>query len=137
MRRGFTLLEVVAATVLLTLIVGTSIPFVRNARVDLRVSAAPELRVSELNALNAAIDDLMRQQPNLIRDCLGQPAGYSVEWISNEETCSAIICTGPVVQSADDEHRSTHVWAVFRMDGVELARWMRAPSETHERGDAP
>lgn len=135
-RRGFTLLEVVAATVLLTMIVAAGIPFLRSARVDLDAAAAPAAGIDHAE-LETAIDDLLRQRPGLIAECMQQPAGYHFEWTSSERLFRAEVRLGPAVLADDEEHRSTHTWAVFNVDGAEFLRWMRVPSQLLDGGNSP
>jgi|GEM_PF-2009813 len=136
MTRGFTLLEVVAATVLLTMIVAAGIPLLRSARADLQAAASPVVVVDHAE-IETAVDDLLRQRPRLIAECVQQPAGYRVEWTSDERLFRAEVRLGPAVRAEDEEHRSTHAWAVFSVDGTECLRWMRVPSELLDGGDSP
>ncbi|QKK07502.1 MAG: prepilin-type N-terminal cleavage/methylation domain-containing protein [Planctomycetota bacterium] len=141
MKRGFTLLEVVAATVLLTMIVAAGIPFLRSARADLQAAASPVVGVDHADVdraeIETAVDDLLRQRPGLIAECVQQPAGYHVEWTSDEHLFRAEVRLGPAVLVDDEEHRSTHTWAVFNVDGTECLRWMRVPSQLLDGGDSP
>lgn len=133
MSRGFTLLEVVAATVLLTMIVAAGIPFLRIARTGLDAAATPVVRVDHPE-LEAAIEDLLRQRPSLVVECLTQPAGLPVEWTSNDRVYHADVHLTPVINATDQERRTTHTWAVFTVDGAELLRWLRVPSPLLEGG---
>ena len=134
MSRGFTLLEVVAAAVLLTMIVATGIPFLRGARVDMHAATVSQTDLSELDA---AVDDLLRQRPGLIADCLTQPAGHLVEWTSGGRAFSAVVRLQPTVLATDGEHRTTHTWAVFSASGGECVRWMPVPTHLLSGGDTP
>ncbi|QKK07544.1 MAG: type II secretion system protein [Planctomycetota bacterium] len=136
MRRGFTLLEVVAATVLLTMIVAAGMPFLRSARADLRASASPVVGVDHAE-IETAVDELLRQKPGFIAECVRQPAGYHVEWTSDERLFRAEVRLGQAVTADDEEHRSTHAWAVFSVDGTECLRWMRVPSQLLDGDDSP
>ena len=134
MSRGFTLLEVVAATVLLTMIVATGLPLLRSARVDMQATTASQTDLSELDA---AVDDLLRQRPGLIADCLTQPAGHLVEWTSGGRAFNAVVRLQPTVLAADGERRTTHTWAVFSARGGECVRWMPVPTHLLSGGDTP
>lgn len=136
MTRGFTLLEVVAATVLLTMIVAAGIPFLRSARADLQAAASP-IGEADHTEIETAVDDLLRQRPGLIAECVQQPAGLPVEWTSNERVYNAEVRLTPVVRADEDERRSTHAWAVFVVNGTEVIRWMRVPSQLLDGGDSP
>ncbi|QKK07466.1 MAG: prepilin-type N-terminal cleavage/methylation domain-containing protein [Planctomycetota bacterium] len=135
MKRGFTLLEVVAATVLLTMIVAAGIPFLRSARADLQAAGSP-IGEADHAEVESAVDALLRQRPSLIAECVRQPAGYRVEWTSDERLFRAEVRLGSAVRADDEEHRSTHAWAVFNVDGTECLRWMRVPSQLLDGGDS-
>ncbi|MFG0259458.1 MAG: type II secretion system protein [Phycisphaerales bacterium JB041] len=134
MRRGFTLLEVVAATVLLTMIVATAVPFLRSARVGLAAATRP-VSFSGQTVLEAAVDDLLLQRPGLITECLARPDGLPVEWVSGARGYLAEVRLLPIIHAVADERRTTHSWAVFTLEGTEIIRWVRVRSRpTNSRG---
>lgn len=136
MKRGFTLLEVVAATVLLTMIVAAGIPFLRSARADLQAAASP-IGEADRAEIESSIDDLLRQRPGLVTECLAQPAGLPVEWTGDERVFNTNVRLTPVVRADEDEHRSTHTWAVIVVNGTEVIRWMRVPLRVLDGGNTP
>jgi len=134
MSRGFTLLEVVAAAVLLTMIVAAGLPLLRSARVNMQAATASQTDLSELNA---AVDDLLRQRPGLIAECLTQPAEHLVEWASGGRAFSAVVRLQPTVLATDGERRTTHTWAVFSAGSGECVRWIPVPTHLLSGGDTP
>lgn len=134
MSRGFTLLEVVAAAVLLTMIVAAGLPLLRSARVDMQAAAASQ---TDLFELDAAVDDLLRQRPGLLAECLTQPAGHLVEWTSGGRAFSAMVRLQLTVLATDGERRTTHTWAVFSASSGECIRWIPVPTHSLNGGATP
>lgn len=126
MRRGLTLIEVVAATALLTLIVAASVPVLAAARRDLAASRSTGDR-TDARTFERALDDLLRQRSTLVTELLEQPAGLDLRWDSGDHAYEATATVLTTTPAAGDEHRSSHCWALFRGDGVEALRWLRMP----------
>ena len=136
MSRGLTLLEVVADTVLLTMIVAAGIPLFRFARADLQAASPPAVGVAQ-SGLEHAIDDLLVRRPDLLAECIAQPTGYSVAWTSGGRAFNTHVRLHPVVYGTEHERRTTHTWAVFTLDGAEFLRWVRVPTPLRGGGDSP
>ncbi len=128
-RTGLTLIEVVAAAALLTLIVVACLPLVTGARRDLQAAKAVALEPSR--EFSEAVDDLLRQRPSLACELLEQPEGSELRWTVHEREYQARVRLGMRVQG--DEHLSPHAWAVFFVGGVEIPRWLRLPEPPPER----
>lgn len=126
-RTGLTLIEVVAAAALLTLIVVACLPLITGARRDLRM--AREVALGEpAEETSEAIEELLRQKPGLVSELLDVPEGLEVRWTVREREYQATIRLAARVEG--DERRSSHAWAVFRVGGVggaEFPRWLRLP----------
>ena len=129
MRRGLTLVEVVAATALLTLIVLACVPLLRGARADLAAARAT-VRHSGVRGFEAAVEELLRQRPDLVELALAQPEGLHQEWTVGEEGYAADVRVAQVVRASDEERRSSHAWLVFRSGGLEIPRWVRVSDAT-------
>lgn len=125
MRRGLTLIEVVAATALLTLIVAASVPILASARRDL-AAIEPASEGSDA-ALEEAVDDLLVQRRDLVPELLEHPEGLDLRWQSGERECAATATILTTARAEDDEHRSSHCWVRFRTEDGETVRWMRLP----------
>ncbi len=127
MTRALTLVETVAATALLALVVAACVPLLVSARRDLdaaRVSTDREHR----REMSNAVDELLTQRPRLVRELLDQPTGLPVQWQLDDRTYAAH--TTVRAQSTADAKslRSSHAWIVFQTYGVEIARWSRLPN---------
>jgi len=131
MRRGLTLVEVVAAAALLTLIVAACLPLIAGARRDLEAARAVSLH-EPVEELAEAVDELLRERPGLIEEVLDQPSGLRVSWTVRDVGYEAEVRLRTRVEVRDDEHRSAHAWAVFRLEGVEIPRWLRLPGPPKE-----
>jgi len=126
MRRGLTLVEVVAATALLTLIVLACVPLLRGARADL--AAAGDLGDrGEGREFEAAVEELLRQRPALVELALDQPDGLEQRWAVGDQEFIAEVRVAQVVPAPADGRGSSHVWLVFAAAGVEIPRWALAP----------
>lgn len=124
MRRGLTLIEVVAATALLTLVIAACIPILRAASRDLAAAqqishAAPDDRFER------AVTDLLTQRPTLASKLLEHPEGLDLHWTSHESEYTARARIGTVTRAADDERRSTHCWVSFQTPDTVAVRWLR------------
>ncbi|MFG0243480.1 MAG: hypothetical protein ACF8R9_11910 [Phycisphaerales bacterium JB054] len=128
-RTGLTLIEVVAAAALLTLIVVACLPLITGARRDLQAVNAVALVSSQ--ELSEAVDELLRQKPSLARELIEQPEGLELRWTVREREYQATVQLATRVEG--DERRSAHAWAVFLVGGVEIPRWLRLPDPPPER----
>jgi len=126
---GFTLIEVVAAAALLTLIVVACLPLITGARRDLQAANAVALGPSQ--ELSEAVDELLRQKPSLARELLDQPEGLELRWTVREREYQATVRLATRVEG--DKRRSAHAWTVFLVGGVEIPRWLRLPDPPADR----
>jgi prepilin-type N-terminal cleavage/methylation domain-containing protein len=125
-RRGLTLIEVVAATALLTLIVSASVPILGAARRDLAASrAVPDGAAAE--SFEDAVDDLLLQQRGLAAELPEQPAGLELRWQSDGQEFAATATMLTAARADDDERRSSHCWVRFRGGEAEAVRWLSLP----------
>lgn len=127
-RTGLTLIEVVAAAALLTLIVVACLPVITGARRELQAANAVSLESTQ--ELSDAVDELLRQQPSLGRELLEQPEGLELRWTVREREYQATVRLAARVEG--DERRSAHAWAVFLVGSVEIPRWLRLPDPPPE-----
>lgn len=128
-RTGLTLIEVVAAAALLTLIVVACLPLITGARRDLQAANAVAIEFTQ--ELSEAVDELLRQRSSLARELLEQPEGLQVRWTVRERKYQATVRLPTRVEG--EERRSAHAWAVFLVGGVEIPRWLRIPDPAPER----
>jgi len=131
-RRGLTLIEVVAAAALLTLVVAACLPLITGARRDLQAARAVA-RDDPAGELSHAVDELLRQKPGLARELLDQPEGFEIRWTVREHEHRLAVRLAARIEG--DERRSAHAWAVFRLDGAEFPRWLRLPDAPAPRGE--
>jgi len=122
-RTGLTLIEVVAAAALLTLIVVACLPLIAGARRDLEAANAVALVSSQ--EFSEAVDELLRQKPGLASELLDQPEELELRWMVRQREYQATVRLAKRVEG--DERRSAHAWAVFLVGGVEIPRWLRLP----------
>ena len=126
MRRGLTLIEVVAATALLTLIVSASVPILGAARRDLAASrAVPDGAAAE--SFEDAVDDLLLQRRGLAAELPEHPAGLELRWQSDGQEFAATATMLTAARADDDERRSSHCWVRFRAGEAEAVRWLPLP----------
>ncbi|MDQ7012453.1 MAG: hypothetical protein Q9O74_00990 [Planctomycetota bacterium] len=127
MTRALTLVETVAATALLALVVAACVPLLVSARRDLDAAHVSTDREHHREMSNA-VDELLTQRPRLVRQLLDQPTGLPVQWELGDRTYAAH-ATVRAQSTADGKSlRSSHAWIVFETDGVEIARWARLPN---------
>lgn len=131
MRRALTLVEVVAASALLTLIVVACIPLLRSARADL-AAARGAIRAEGGPQFEAAVDGLLRDRPGLVALALAQPEGVHQRWAVGDQEYSAHIRVARLVRAIPEERRSSHAWLVFSTGGMEILRWARVPDMPEE-----
>lgn len=124
MNRGLTLIEVVAATALLTLVTAACIPILEAARRDL-AAAQQTSQAAPNDRFERAVTDLLTQRPALAGDLLEHPEGLDLSWTSHESDYSALARIGTVTRAADDERRSTHCWVSFQTRETIAVRWLR------------
>lgn len=136
MRRGLTLIEVVVAAALLALIVAACLPVLAGARRGIFAARAAALS-QPADDLDGAVDELLRQRPGLIRDLLDQPTLIHLRWTVGDRDFEADARLAAQVAAAENERRSSHAWAVFRMEGVEIPRWLRVPSVSPPQEPTP
>ena len=134
MRRGLTLIEVVAATALLTLIVSASVPILGAARRDLAAARAVRDGAT-IELFEDAVDDLLVQQRGLAAELLEQPGGLELRWRSDEQEFAATATMLTATRAADDDHRSSHCWVRLQAGEAEAVRWLRLPDLPE--GDTP
>jgi len=127
MRRGLTLIEVVAATALLATLVAACVPLLRSARIALgEAGRADDGRSTERAA--DAVAALLREDTDLIRRVLESRGPLQLRWEAGERAYSATAHLRSAVHAAADERRSSHAWVVFDVEGVEVVRWLRIPA---------
>ena len=131
MRRGLTLIEVVAATALLTLIVSASVPILRAARRDLAASR-PERAAAADDGFEDAVDDLLLQRRGLAAELLDHAAGLGLRWTSDEREFAATATIMTATRAAGGERRSSHCWVRFQGGEAEAVRWLRLPDPPEE-----
>lgn len=135
-RPGFTLIEVVAAAALLTLIIASCLPLFAGARRDLQASSAVALG-EPTGELSEAVDELLRQMPGLARELLDQPEGFGLRWTVREREYRATARVVARAGTSADDRSSGHVWAVFHVDRAEIPRWLRIIEPRSREEGAP
>lgn len=124
MRRALTLVEVVAATALLTMILAVCIPLLRGARTDL-AAAREDPAVESRRVFEEAVDELLRQRPGLAELAIDRPEGLDEEWGHDGQRFGARIRAFSIVREDAAARRSSHAWLVFRSGELEVPRWVR------------
>lgn len=122
--RAVTLLEVLAATVLLTVVVSACLPILTC--LHSRTFHGEELRVEELAS---AADRVVADPTSFGLD-------PSAEW--NKSAATSIRVGGSVgtvvvsvraARPSGERERADHLWLVFEAEGVAVSRWARTESE--------
>ncbi len=120
-RRGMTLLEVLAATVLLAVLAGTCIPTLRHAARALSTPSA-SFDLYEL----AALADAFVEGPSefgMAPDAL--PSEFELHWpeLPDHDPVRVRIVT-------PDAPDTEHLWLTFATDEWFVLRWMKRPEGT-------
>jgi prepilin-type N-terminal cleavage/methylation domain-containing protein len=128
--RGLTLLEVLIATVLLTIMAATCVPVMAQAMRSLQTNEHAHL----INATDLArFADSVIAHPELIgfkqQDELLKSDGVELPWPAQwlaERAASAPPVRLKVLRNADP--KVDHAWLVFECDGLVVHRWLAVPA---------
>jgi len=114
-RRGLTLLEVLAATVLLAILAGACVPMLRSALPALR----PPQRQFELLELARVADSVVAEPSVFGVDAVSEAGEQRMGWPGHTDR--------PVITIrllAADDSDPEHGWLVFSSGGWTVHRWM-------------
>ena len=131
-RRGLTLVEVLASTVLLTLIAATCVPVLRQA-----MDAAREpTRSIDLVDL-AELADQLAGDPDALGP-LGAEGQLELPWPDQPDHPAVLISR---LESAGGDEVD-HAWLTFNCDGWSVTRWIviesdAAPEDADQQGSPP
>lgn len=126
-QRGLTLVEVLAALLLLSLIAGTCLPLLRSIRIHLE-EAEPAIELYELAQL--ADRTLTRAGTDLAE---GGPVRFELPWERVQER-PLLVHVRVVKASESDEIESLpHAWVIFESDGLVVSRWIPKPSDEDQQ----
>lgn len=125
--RGLTLLETLAATVILSLIAVACIPMLQDARASLEQPSAPACDLIELALL---ADAVMADPKAHGLDAWPNFEGAVLQWPEETVQREPQLALRPVqvtvlTPSIDDpgQHERRHQWVSFMCDGVGVLRW--------------
>jgi prepilin-type N-terminal cleavage/methylation domain-containing protein len=125
-RRALTLIEVLAATVLLATIAAACLPVIATAREHLISPKAPTISVDDL-ALIA--DELIADPASLGATDLTAPEPF--EFTLTDDRVGTIAVRR--LDCADSEVR--HAWVSFEAGGASVFRWIALPAQEPEGGE--
>ncbi len=123
MRRGLTLIEVLAATVLLSLIAATCLPLMQKATRDLAATPTP-----------AAWDTIQLQ--DLMDEVAQDPAAFGIEdWPPIAATLAwPDGAARPPVELRRIHEADPHVWLEAACDGQRIFVWAALPDDPEAEG---
>lgn len=131
-RRGLTLIEIVTATVLLTVMAAICAPLLRNA-VALSTRDRPSV---DLDALSILADEVVRDSQSFGLESLNEPYGTEIEisWPDSLREDLELDTSVPpvhleIVRSDGGEEELNHVWVLFTCGPFSIARWIRTEEE--------
>jgi prepilin-type N-terminal cleavage/methylation domain-containing protein len=124
-RRGLTLLEVLAATVLLAILAGACVPVLQRALPALR----PPQRQFELLDLARVADSVVAEPSAFGVDAVFEANELRMGWPDHTDR-PAITVRLLAADDSDDEHG----WLVFSSGGWTVHRWMELDIDRREAG---
>jgi prepilin-type N-terminal cleavage/methylation domain-containing protein len=124
-RRGLTLIEVVAATVLLSLLAAASLPLLRRAREAVAADESVATRFGELARF--ADNALADPGGSGLREALDNPAAAPIELTGFGHGSVTVARLEPVDALLE------HAWVAFRTGEFEVHRWIPRPKPKPER----
>ena len=124
-RRGLTLIEVLTATILMAILVGTCVPILRQAS---RALDMP-LRAFEIRELAALADELVADPTTFgLGDTLPEHP-FKVAWPATVPDRPPVL----VQRLRSEEAEDGHEWLIFSCAHVTVVRWL--PAADAEEGD--
>jgi type II secretory pathway pseudopilin PulG len=122
--RGLTLIETLAATVLLSLLISTCVPIIQGSLQHLQADAVQELDVRTLGLL---VDEhLVTVDPEAILESGSIPLIHTDTGEIIDASCRVL--------TAGTEDAVNHVWIAFEAGGVTILRYI-VVSESTDEGD--
>ncbi len=120
-RRGLTLLEVLAATVLLAMLAGACVPILRRAA---RALNPPPTSI-ELRELAVLADAFMAEPSESGFAAESMPGEFELTWPDSpdRDPVSVEIMT-------TEAPNAEHLWLIFAADEWFVLRWMKCPEAT-------
>ena len=129
-QRGLTLIEVLASTVLLTLIAATCVPLLRQA-----MEAAREpVRSIDLADL-AELADRLVADPEAM-ESLGFESQQELPWPDLADGPPVVITRFDAAGGRTADGEVNHTWLTFTCDGWSVSRWLAIETEQEPRGEA-
>lgn len=121
--RGLTLVEILAATVLMAIVAGVCVPLLRQATRALDDRAAP----FEMTELGQVADAVLADATAFGVDSASLDAGTSIEWPEHPQlppiTAYGLSCDDPAI---------AHRWLVFSSGGWVVYRWMEIEAQEED-----
>ena len=122
-RTGLTLVEVLIATVLMAIVVGSCVPILRQASRTLGATRPP-LAIHQL----ASLADQFIEEPSAFGlDSEMTERSFEIQWPGVVEEQPPVL----VRHLEHDDPVVGHGWLIFTCDGASVARWLR-PTEPEE-----
>lgn len=125
-QRALTLIEVLASTVLLTMIAATCVPLLRQAS----EAAREPVRSIDLADLAEFADRLVADADAM--ETLGGQTQPEVPWPDLPERPPVVITR---FDATGGESELNHTWLTFTCDGWSVSRWLAVETEQETQGE--
>lgn len=116
-RRGLTLIEVLAATVLLSMIAASCVPLLRLAMNDLRHQDEP----FDLIELSLFVDEVLAEPTefNLDPETFTESSDCQIDWPDSSDGNSVTMS-----RLINDDSTANHAWLKFSCNNQSVFRWI-------------
>ncbi|MCH8825290.1 MAG: prepilin-type N-terminal cleavage/methylation domain-containing protein [Planctomycetes bacterium] len=123
--RGLTLIEVLAATVLLSMLAASCIPLLRLAMTDLR----HQDESFDLIELSLFVDEVLSKPTdfNLDLEMIAQSSQHTINWPDSATGASIIMR-----RLVSDNPKVDHAWLCFTSNGQSVFRWIPVDNENDQ-----
>lgn len=124
-RRGLTLLEVLAATVLLSMLAASCVPLLRLVMKDL----SHQDEQFDLIELSLFVDEILAEPSefNLDPDMFSESSEHTINWPESTTGTSVI-----VRRLVSDDPKANHAWLSFSCNGKSVFRWIPVDIEDNQ-----
>lgn len=124
-RRGLTLIEVLAATVLLSMLAASCIPLLRLAMTDLR----HQDESFDLIELSLFVDEMLAEPSefNLDSAMFAETSEHTINWPKSTTGTSVIMR-----RLVSDNPKANHAWLSFSCNGKSVFRWIPVDNEDYQ-----
>ena len=124
-QRGLTLIEVLAATVLLSMLAASCVPILRLAMNDLR----DQDESFDLIELSLFVDEILSDPTkfNLDPEMIAESSEHTITWPDSATGASVIMH-----RLISDDPKADHAWLSFSCNGQSVLRWIEIDNENDQ-----